>query len=70
MARVTRVTLLVNGLGPVDENLFVRRLIVRDRLEGDVRDDAAHLFALLVLLALVYETTVDGPRAAFVSLSW
>src|SRR6185437_13077425 len=43
-------------LGPVDENLFGGRLVVGDGFEGDVRNDAADLFAFAVLLSFIYES--------------
>ena len=42
---------LVVDLRPIDEHFLVRRLVVGDALERDVRDDAADFLALLVLLA-------------------
>ena len=51
---MTRV-ILFSTLRPIDQHFFIRRLVVRDALERDVRDDAADFLALLVLLALVDE---------------
>ena len=58
---VTRVILL-SALGAVHQHLLVRRLVVGDGLERDVRDDSAHLFALVVLLALVDEPARRATR--------
>ena len=51
-------------LRSVDEHLLGGRLVVGDRLERDVRDDAADLLALVVLLPLVDEPA--GRTAGFV----
>ena len=58
---------LVVDLRPVDQDFFVRRLVVGDALERDVRDDAADFFALLVLLALVDEAAGRPARSSFSS---
>ncbi len=44
-------------LGPVNQHFFLRRLVVGNAFEIDMRHNATDLFALLVLLAFVNEAS-------------